>query len=460
MLLRRKRGGRARRWALALAAIFVVAFVVRLILVRRMAIPVVLDLIWNDAVGWNIAQGNGFTASPGPPYVPGLFRTPGYPMFLALVYKLFGHSVYAAFAAHAALYAGTAVMTVLIARRFFAPRVALAAGAMYALYPYPAIYCGQLHQDILLTFTAVAFFLCLIHASQHTKSPDHDSPGRIWHWVGCGVLLGILVVIKSIFVLFFPVPALVAWLSQASARRRVLAVGAVGLAMCAVVSPLLARNYQVFGRFPLLSIGGTGTIMQALVQEIDMGEDAMVEHILAGGNQKTAVEKQRMQERVRKWSDTAIYDEERNREYLATFPDGVALIEHESRQARQWGPELQKRRAGYLGVALKHLPRLWLTQRAVSQSGVVARVGQLLSWAVLGLGLTGMALLWRRRREMAVLYLSIVIGTVMYMPYTVEARYTMPLHPLMIIFIAGGAWTALSALQVRRTRSASRQAPA
>src|SRR4029453_16212380 len=81
---------RHRALAIYCAGIFLLAFFVRLLFIKVFAVPPVNDLLWNDAVGWNLANNLGFTASQSPPYIPGVFRTPGYPAFLALVYTIFG----------------------------------------------------------------------------------------------------------------------------------------------------------------------------------------------------------------------------------------------------------------------------------------------------------------------------------------------------------------------------------
>src|SRR5713226_9588520 len=100
---------------LSLLAIVVVAFLFRLAVVDVLGKRPVRDLIWNDAVAWNLAQGIGFTASQHPPYIPGIFRTPGFPAFLAVVYRIAGHNYRAGFVALALLDSLTAVLTVLLA---------------------------------------------------------------------------------------------------------------------------------------------------------------------------------------------------------------------------------------------------------------------------------------------------------------------------------------------------------
>src|SRR5947209_12146466 len=82
-------------------------------MVLHFAKPPVSDMWWNDQVGQNLATGHGFTASPGPPYVPGVYRSLGYPAFLALVYKVAGRSFRAVYIAQAIIDSFTAVLIAL-----------------------------------------------------------------------------------------------------------------------------------------------------------------------------------------------------------------------------------------------------------------------------------------------------------------------------------------------------------
>src|SRR5215212_6660049 len=75
-------------------------------------------------------------------FVPEVIRTPGYPVFVALIYRLFGVGNDLAVAiAQAFVYAALCLLTFAIARRAAGDRSAIVAAAMPALYP-PLAYFG------------------------------------------------------------------------------------------------------------------------------------------------------------------------------------------------------------------------------------------------------------------------------------------------------------------------------
>src|SRR5204863_4020043 len=129
-------------------AIFALALVVRLVFVALFQTTPTADMTWNDAVSWNLATGRGFTASVSEPTIPAIYRTPGYPAFLGAVYFVFGHKLIAAYVAQAVVDALTAVLVAGIARALASAAIASLAGVLYALYPYPAMLCGILQQDV------------------------------------------------------------------------------------------------------------------------------------------------------------------------------------------------------------------------------------------------------------------------------------------------------------------------
>lgn len=397
-------GDRSKRRDLIIwfAVLFCAALIIRLGFVYRFGSTPVYDLLWNDAVGWNLASGNGFTASQVEPRVPGIYRTPGYPAFLAAVYSLFGHSYFAVYASQALLDALSAVLIGLIALNYVTPRTAIISSGLYALYPYSIYFCGILHQDILLTFSIlVALFLL-------TKAIRSDE--RLRRWLMVGIAVGFAALVKTNMLLFAIVPAITLFWGIPRVQKRREAMAMLSLAIVLVISPWVVRNYVVFHGFPPLSVGGTGKALVLLVDELNGGEEQLLKQ--ARGPQDEAAST-----------------------YLEGSVDGTALIEREKGLARRAAPELLRRWPEYLVLMLKHVPRLWVTRYTIGRSAKVAMAAQLVSWAFLIPGLLGMFIARREWRGLLPLYATVVLFTVMYAPYNVEARYTLPARPVMAVFI-------------------------
>ncbi len=377
--------------------IFLLAVGVRLTFVHLFAQPPVNDLLWNDAVGWNLAQGHGYTASQSEPRVPGIFRTPGYPAFLAIVYWLFGHSYNAVYTAQSILDAGSAILIGTIALHYFPKRISLLTSLLYAIYPYPAMFCPVLHQDILLVF-CVLFILFLL--TRAIKS-DGQAP-----WILVGVAAGLTALVKANMVLFIAVPA--AAILFYFRTRRIQRLAVVLGSMIVVLLPWIIRNYVVFGSFPPLAAGATGTNLRLVVLELKGGEQAVREVGLSAPNT----------------------------DLKQLVGDGQDLIKSEKSMAEIAFRELRKLWPQYSLLILKHIPRLWISKYSRWHSQKVALAGNILSWVVLVSGLLGMFLLRKKWRQLMPLYLTVFWITLLYAAYTVEARYTLPARPVMLCFVA------------------------
>lgn len=376
--------------------IFGLAVLVRLILVHFFSRDPVNDLLWNDAVGWNLAQGNGYTASQSEPYIPGVFRTPGYPVFLAILYSIFGHSYSAVYIVQAFLDAGSALLIGRIALYYFTPFTSIASSFLYAIYPYPGMFCGSLHLDILLVFCVLWTLLLTTRA---LKIPNYSR----WMWVG--VMLGITALVKPNFLLFsiLPVALILFFLRE----RRIARIATVLAMMMLVLLPWFVRNYVVFNSFPPLSVGNTGTNARYLVVELNQGAEAVREIGLGPPRTKAG-----------------------------GFTDGHELIRQEKELARSSLKELTNRWPEYTVLMIKHIPRLWITKTPRWHGQTVGLLGGILSWMVLLGGIAGMLLVAKNWKRLLPLYLHVFLITLMYMPYTIEARYTLPARPVMLCFVA------------------------
>ena len=399
------------RRALYFCAIFAAAFLVRMVFVSVFGSHPVSDQIWDDAVGWNLASGNGFTASQSDPRVPGVFRMPGYPGFLSVTYLLFGHSYSAVYAAQSIVDSLSAVLIGSIAYNLVSSRAGIMTGFLYALYPYSAFFCSQIGQDILLTLSVLVALSATVAAARNA--------GNLWLWLAAGAATGCAALVKANFVLFIAVPFLTALFIIPRARKSVPALLVMAAGLTLAVAPWVIRNYVTFGSFPPLAAGGTGTNLMYLVDELDGGEGELISRYRISPKDGTAFAP-----------------------YLDSNVDGAALIDREKELAAQAVSELARRWPEYLALMVRHVPRLWLTRHALGRSRFVGLAGQLISWAFLVPGIAGMILLFRRRRALFPLYATIFFITLMYAPYTAEARYTLPARPVLILF-AGFTFTLL-----------------
>ena len=417
----------SRRRLVAALVVFAVALAVRLVFVGLFATEPQNDLLWNDAVGWNLANGHGFTASQSEPRVPGIYRTPAYPAFLAVVYTVAGHSHRAAYVAQSVVDALSALVVAAIALHLTSPAVALLAGGLYAIYPYAAIYCGVLHQDILLTFVTLLAVLAMVRAVE---------PGRTWRaWGTVGLAVGLTALVKANFLLFLFAPLVVILLAVRGRAKRALAFTAVVTAMLAILGPWIGRNYVTFRAFPPLAAGATGVNAVLLLEELNAGEASMVARLASRPGER---------------------DQSR---YLSRFVDGAELMASEKALVQQTAPELLRRWPEVLVLMVRKIPRLWITQYAMGYSPFVATAAALVSWAVLLVGVIGMWLARREWRGLLPLYVTIATVTLMYLPYTSEARYTLPARAALLVFVAHALVAAFDAVASRQRAVAAVATP-
>src|SRR4030095_488514 len=108
----------------------------------------------------NLLEQHVFSADSEPPYAPSLIRLPGYPLFLAALYSVFGHSNNTAVrVADALIDTATCVLVALLAycwmpdptRKRFAATASL---AFAALCPFTAIYVATILTEVPTSFLA------------------------------------------------------------------------------------------------------------------------------------------------------------------------------------------------------------------------------------------------------------------------------------------------------------------
>lgn len=179
-------------------------------------------------------------------YPPTAFRTPGYPIFLAVLISIFGHNPFAIALVQFIIGGVTILLTYMIGIRLFhSRRPALLAALLLALSLESIISAFFLLTETLFTFLMVGAFYCLIRFQD----------GHHWHWVVLsGLLTGLAVFTRPIAVLYPFVGLLMIILVSSHWRSRFAGGGIYLLSVLIVLLPWMLRNYFVLGDFTITTV--------------------------------------------------------------------------------------------------------------------------------------------------------------------------------------------------------------
>jgi len=195
----------------------------------------------------SIALGQGFSSPTDLPTGPSAWAPPVYPYILAGVFKLFG--VYSQLSAwviltfNSVFSALTCLTLYRIAERIYRVRVARATAWTWALFPYAIYWPVRVvwEQSLSAFLLSLALWITLSMA-------DQELPRRR-DWIGLGVLWGVIALTNT--ALLSLLPFCLIYLVRRLPRRLpgLAGAGLCVLAAVVVVTPWLARNYSVFGKF-------------------------------------------------------------------------------------------------------------------------------------------------------------------------------------------------------------------
>lgn len=407
-----------RTYRRALGAIALVALAVRLAWVRwaaREPTEFFIDPARYLGYAQQIAAGNGMIE----PITgdPTAYYPPGYPWFLGIVVwasEPFTDAPWvAAGIVQAVLGAVTVLLGALVARRLAGERAGLVAAAGLALYPNLIFHTGALLGETLYNVLFLGFLALLLGRGwTHTFGA--------WRLVGCGALLGAAVLVRPISLAVIPVVAL-AWLW--SRKDPVIAArwtGALLAGVALVVLPWTVRNAIRLDAFVPISTntgdnlcighadGATGAFTPLEACEVPYPFTDGISAELKADEEKRRIALEGMVENLDRepwllWRRT----------YFMWVRDGDhdALFAVQSYRRDRW-------------IALPTEARLiWIADRAY--------------WLVLATGIVGLVQLARRRQpEAFVLVGSAVMTAAVPLLFFGDARFKVPVIPLLIIAAA------------------------
>jgi 4-amino-4-deoxy-L-arabinose transferase-like glycosyltransferase len=245
------RHGRISDFGLALAALTLIAFAIRLIYALAVA-PAQIQP--GDPRAYHhladaLANGRGYNLE----HLlhrdaPTAAHPPLYPLYLAGFWKL-GLGSFTAHRAVSCLLGAAAVALIgLLGRRLAGPRVGLLAAGLAVIYPQLFFVDGTLVAESLY---APLIVLTLLLAYRLLGQPSVAVAAAL------GGVIGLATLTRSDGILLFPLLAVpVAW---RTGRGRLRLIALVAATTALVLSPWLVRNWVRFDRFPLLSSNGALT---------------------------------------------------------------------------------------------------------------------------------------------------------------------------------------------------------
>src|SRR5437667_7933375 len=158
----------------------------------------------------NVLEQHVYSHETAPPYDPSYIRLPGYPLFLAAVYSIFGHTNNGAVRiAQALIDTGTCALVALLAF-YWQPdetrkrTTAIAALALAAVCPFTTIYAATILTEVPTTFLVMAMFLAATFAfrngftTENTEGSENSSSFKralLW-WLAAGICGGLAVLFR------------------------------------------------------------------------------------------------------------------------------------------------------------------------------------------------------------------------------------------------------------------------
>ena len=363
---------------------------------------------------------------------------PGYPLWLALIYKLTGiRSPVAVQYVQTVLDSLAVLLVVGIGVSAFGWLAGLTAGGLAALSPLLAFSGATPNADSPTSWLVLGGAWCLILAAR-TKS--------IRWAIASGALLGLACWLRlNPLFLFLPWAVVLAWVVRDAWRNRIMVGVAVALSTLLVISPLVIRNVVVF--YPQIAPTGLGFGWNLWA---GIGETSRGPEFGAPCCDAEMVEQDRSNMNLPSGAEIGLY-----------FPDGIRRDRERGRKALGviashpvWFAGVVLRRIGaHLKLFGKPAPNVGTAGINVTAEKTLspARQGSAFAFLVTVLGmiqsvvrtivlplmLVGGVIAWRRDWRMTALLLM----TVFYYLFTLgighsEIRYGLPMQALFLVFAA------------------------
>ena len=357
-----------------------------------------------------LASGHGF-ASPFPnPSGPTAWLGPVYPLIVAGMFKLFGiytpASALAVMGINSIFSALTCFAIYLLGKELFETKIALLAAWAWALMPYSINWSFWIWETAVSTFLFTLLFWLTLRLARRPRPRT---------WALYGLLWGVLALTNASCLSFLPVAAIWLWWRLRKQHQfRLAPAAASALLFVLVVSPWVARNYAVMGKF--------------VFPRSDFGEELYM------GNHEGS-------EGLCMFWDHPVW----NRYEMASFAQQgeLAYVAAKQKIAEQW---IQQNPGRFAELTLRRVGFFWFDipeqGRIAKHFGMGSRHAMFFAFALLAFW--GLWLTFRRRYSEAWLFagLFLFFPLVYYITHC-HPRYQHPITPemlLLAVFLLHTSW--------------------
>jgi 4-amino-4-deoxy-L-arabinose transferase-like glycosyltransferase len=412
-------------------------WILLIVLAEALVVLIILPTPWSTAVGngdgaeyqryaFNLLHHGVFSESPIAPYYPGVVRSPGYPAFLAALEWIGGRHAIVVQATQFGVLAVMAILVGVIGREVAGPAVGNFAAVLCATYLPFLGYATEFLTEDLTGCLLCAAVLLLLRARRAEGAGIYAALGL--------VLAAVTFVRPDCALLAVPIVLvlLLGRRSPSSLAKRTTAVATLSAALLIPLVPWIIRDASVTGGslVPMEASGGVSLLASADQYDglVSAGFtnsnlwDAQVGRLVG----VPAAAKQGIQATVK-------------------YVDARRQVQVDS-QERSDALRLFKMIS--LATILERVPKLlvylWATadqDPPASASTAWRRVAQLQYVLLVVAGLIGLAVRRRQLLDDWPLWLVAACLTLTQLIFHVEARYTLPARPMLMVYAAVGALT-------------------
>jgi 4-amino-4-deoxy-L-arabinose transferase-like glycosyltransferase len=427
---------------------FVLALVVRLLFfaaVRPWDPAVVRDeILIEDAAGFRqlahgLVRDHSFAVFDAGEYI----KTPGYPLFLASVWTVFGERVWVALLFQAVLSASVVFVVAAIAKDLARSRwTPLIAAFLYAICVPSSFIATRILAESMFTLIFAISIWILIRA--------FDDP-RFVRCVLAGLLLGLATLVKPILT-YYPVLVFIAFLTaKGSFLLRMRGAVVVIIIFCVVISPWQARNYERYGHYSMSNMGGMNLwekqagYLKAYVEGVSIAAArADLAAPLVGITNPFELAEKGRRIGIR-------YVTAHPREYLVLCARAAGAMFFSTERGEVARIFIGKREAKRGDMPEGIASRIKYSLKEARQQYFIGPLLAIIVLAEYAFALVGLAVMWRtRHRAAAVLFATTIIYMTVLPGVTGILRYRIPFIPLYLVLAAIGLSSSID-----RVRKAS-----